>query len=621
MGAGDMDNRRVLVIGAQGRGTDALAESLGGLGYAVDEVAGEQPAAEKLAQCSYDVLLVDAQIARTDGYRLLARLRAADSAQTVPLVVFCDRGKTSGIEQSIEMSADEYLTIPSSQALIRARLASAAQRRSLQAHLASSAEELDGLRRLSGDFTKVILPIGIALSAEKDLDLLLERITVEAKSVCNADAGTLYLRTEDESLKFEIMHTDSLGIRMGGSSGVPIPFPPLRMYDPATGAPNHHNVATHVALEGVSINIPDVYNAAGFDFSGAKAFDARNHYRTTSSLTVPLKNPDDRVIGVLQLINAKDAATGAIGPFSAYSQQIVELLSSQASMALSNRIMQHREQQLLKFERDVQIGRKIQSDFLPEKLPQPPGCEVVSCFHPAREVSGDFYDAFMLPGSHHMGLVVADVCDKGVPAALFMAVIRSLIRAFSEQHVSFSSAPPGEQRAPREGSVEHKLATLFADLNALNTVVMANNYIARTHSALNMFATLFLGVLDPETGSLTYVNAGHEAPVVLAGSGVIKGRLGQTGPAVGMMPDSEFELQQYQLERGDTLVVYTDGVPESRDPRGGFFTEKRLFETLQQPVESAAALVARIETALRAHIAEADQFDDITILAARWLLR
>jgi sigma-B regulation protein RsbU (phosphoserine phosphatase) len=175
----------------------------------------------------------------------------------------------------------------------------------------------------------------------------------------------------------------------------------------------------------------------------------------------------------------------------------------------------------------------------------------------------------------------------------------------------------GRKKNESENAVEHRLATLFADLNALNTVVMANDYIARTHSQLNMFATLFFATLDPRTGSLTYINAGHEAPMIIGRNG-IKSRLGQTGPAVGMMPGSDFDLSQYQLEPGDILFTFTDGVPETRNAAGDFFTEKRLRELLAEPVDSAGTLIKRIESNLIAHIAQADQFDDITMLAVRW---
>ena len=608
---------RLIVLGSSRERTDSLASLLKDLGYAVESAQEEAGAFELLRAGSCDLILVELALAKSDRYGLLKRLSSTPTAERAPIIVFGAADEVAGGDRCLQNGAEDYLTELLNPAVVAARIQGHLSHRRLVRTLESSSEELAGLRKLSDDFTKVIIPIGIALSAEKDPDLLIEKILVEAKAVCNADAGTLYLRTEDDCLRFEIMHTDSLKINMGGPSGPEILIPPLPMHDPASGAPNHHNVATHVALEGISINIPDIYNAEGFDFTGTKAFDQRNHYRSISSLTVPLKNNDLKVIGVLQLLNAQDPATGKVKPFDTYLQQIVELLSSQAAIALSNQILMHREKKLLKFENDLQIGRKIQTDFLPDKLPQPPGCEVVSCFHPAREVSGDFYDAFLLPGSSHMGFVIADVCDKGVPAALFMAVIRSLIRAFSEQHASFGLPILADHRTSAPNSVEHRLATLFQDLNALNTVVMANNYIARTHANLNMFATLFLGVLDPDTGLLTYVNGGHEAPVIIGASG-IENRLGPTGPAVGMMPDSKFELQQYQLKDGDILFAYTDGVPESRNRTGGFFTEKKLFALLGQPVASAAQLVQRVESGLHDHIAQADQFDDITMIAIRW---
>ena len=152
----------------------------------------------------------------------------------------------------------------------------------------------------------VILPMGIALSTETDFDRLAQRILVESKGICNADAGTLYMRAPDNTLRFAIVITESLGIHLGGTSGKPVNFPPLPMYDRATGKPNLNNVATYVALNGKSINIPDVYEAEGFDFSATKIFDKQNNYRSQSSLTVPLKDNKGEVIGVLQLLNSLD---------------------------------------------------------------------------------------------------------------------------------------------------------------------------------------------------------------------------------------------------------------------------------------------------------------------------
>ena len=192
-----------------------------------------------------------------------------------------------------------------------------------------------------------LIEIGIALSAERDHNRLMERILLEAKDLCNADGGTLYLVEDDKGLKFEIMRTDSLKIALGGTTGKEITFPPMRLYDPKTGEPNHKNVATHVALSGNTINIPDAYKAEYFDFSGTKKFDEGTGYRSRSFLTVPLINHAGDVIGVLQLLNAQDGKSGAVIPFSAEIQPLVEALTSQAAMSLDNQHLIESQKHLL----------------------------------------------------------------------------------------------------------------------------------------------------------------------------------------------------------------------------------------------------------------------------------
>jgi sigma-B regulation protein RsbU (phosphoserine phosphatase) len=438
------------------------------------------------------------------------------------------------------------------------------------------------LEKLSNDLN-AILPLGIALSAEKDPDRLREKILLEARSICHADAGLLYLRTEDNLLRLAIRRSVPLRPAEIEKTTFFPPSPPLPLYD-ETGAPNYRNVA-----------IPDVYETEEFDFSGTKAFDRQHNYRTISLLAIPLKDDDGNVIGVFELINAKDPATGQIGPFDSYHQMVAESLTSQTTIALKNQRLQERQAELLKFEREMQIGRQIQADFLPEQLPQVPGWEIVACFHPAREVAGDFYDAFTLSDGQ-IGLVIADVVDKGVGAALFMALFRSLIRFFGGQHGLGGSS-------------------------ALDGIRLTNDYISLNHSRSNMFATLFFGVLDPASGVLTYINGGHNPPALINAAGAIKARLKPTGPAVGMLPDQVFSSQQVILEPGDMLMTFTDGALDARDPAGKLFTEKRLLEILQQPASSATALLDRLEASLKVHIASADQFDDITMLVVRRELR
>ena len=189
------------------------------------------------------------------------------------------------------------------------------------------------------DITKLLHElnsIGIALSAEKNHRRLLEMILLKAMEMTNADGGTLYSRTDDDRLKFEIMHTGSLDIHMGGLEGEEIPFYPVRLYK-TDGSPNKHNVAACAVLENKTINIPDAYTSKEFDFSGTRNFDEKTGYRSQSFLTVPMINHENNIIGVLQLINARDPDSGTVKPFSDIDQHLVESLASQAAITITNK--------------------------------------------------------------------------------------------------------------------------------------------------------------------------------------------------------------------------------------------------------------------------------------------
>lgn len=179
--------------------------------------------------------------------------------------------------------------------------------------------------------------IGTALSNERDITRLLEKILVAAQQITGADGGTLYSLNESAThLKFEILRNNSLNISMGGTSGNPVPFAPLPLFR-ADGSQNQSMVAACCALEKQTINIPDAYAAKDFDFSGTRAFDEKTGYHSKSFLTVPLKNHENVLIGILQLLNATDQRTGEVISFSPESQRLAESLASQASIAISNR--------------------------------------------------------------------------------------------------------------------------------------------------------------------------------------------------------------------------------------------------------------------------------------------
>ena len=177
--------------------------------------------------------------------------------------------------------------------------------------------------------------IGIALSAEKDVNKIFEMIVDEAKVITGADGGTLYIVDEREQfLNFVILHNDSLKIKLGGTSGKKIDLPPVPLKK--NGKPNHTHVSAYAALTGKVVNIPDVYQAEGFDFTGPREYDKRTGYRSKSMLVIPMRNHENDTIGVLQLLNARDRNSNEVVPFKAEQMDFVKSLAYQAAVALEN---------------------------------------------------------------------------------------------------------------------------------------------------------------------------------------------------------------------------------------------------------------------------------------------
>ena len=240
---------------------------------------------------------------------------------------------------------------------------------------------------------------------------------------------------------------------------------------------------------------------------------------------------------------------------------------------------------------ELELGQKIQMSFLPQKIPQPPGWEMDAFFMPAREVSGDFYDVFMLDPST-LAFVIGDVSGKDIGAALFMSRIQILLRAITER-----------------AFVEKKPLT--------DTLKTVNEYIARQYEqeyAAVMFATMFYGCLDLKRGNLRYINAGHPSPAVL-NKAMLKMKLPQTGPAIGLDASSTFHEEEIALMRNELLLAFTDGVVEAKNASGEFFSTPRLTALLSENNPTAMAMVGRIKAALKEHMKNAIPYDDITMLA------
>lgn len=258
-------------------------------------------------------------------------------------------------------------------------------------------------------------------------------------------------------------------------------------------------------------------------------------------------------------------------------------------------------------ERELTIGRDIQSGFLPDELLTPDGWNIDVTFRPARLVAGDFYDVFEVAHRRRLALVIADVCDKGVGAALFMAMIRSLLRQAAEYS--------GLEHLVATGRDPLGSAAMVGATPMMNAVLSTNGYLTRNHLRQGYFATLFFCVLDPATGRLVYINGGHNAPQIINRRTGALSALEVTGPAVGVLPDGVFSLGYAQMEPGDILFMYTDGVSEARGPEGGFLGEQRMLTLLAEPAPDGRALLDRMDQAVRVHTGQAEQHDDVTMMA------
>jgi len=347
-------------------------------------------------------------------------------------------------------------------------------------------------------------------------------------------------------------------------------------------------------------------------------------YAVRSVLAVPILRHKS-IFGILTLMHPQP------GHFNQESVEMMQITADQMALAIENaqlymkldesyRSLEKAKQSIETYskalDRELEKGRKIQRDFLPHQIPHVAHSEIATYFHPALQLSGDFYDVFKLPGDR-VGLVIADVSDKGVGAALFMVLLRSLIRIFSGHSQLYSSLENHKEETPT--ALKDFTNTKIADpMNALNAVSLTNEYIAYEHSEEGMFATLFFGIIDPLTGSLSYINGGHE-PLIIVGTDGIKKRLKPTGPAVGMLPGTDYKREEVRFEPGEILFGYTDGVTEARSPMDELYTRKRLEEAIVEcTLATAPEFLENIKSNLFKFIENAPQSDDITMLAVRW---
>lgn len=281
------------------------------------------------------------------------------------------------------------------------------------------------------------------------------------------------------------------------------------------------------------------------------------------------------------------------------------ILRARLTNSLDKRRLREAEQNYARaMERELDIGREMQAGFLPEALPRVAGWDFCAFFQAARQVAGDFYDVFALPRENRIGILIGDVSDKGVGAALYMALFRTLLRA-TLQWDEFARADASRVQGDA--------------LRLRESIRLTNNYVAEMHGHTSVFATLFAALLDPVSGALWYANQGHMPPLVLNAHG-IRAELGATGIPLGIEARETFAVREMNLAPGETLLLYSDGVTDAQNAAQEFLDEAELMNQIRAAGALApTALLEKITTLVNAHVNGAPRFDDMTLVAVKRL--
>lgn len=310
-----------------------------------------------------------------------------------------------------------------------------------------------------------------------------------------------------------------------------------------------------------------------------RTVDAGVGYHTQSLMAAPLV-VNDRLIGVI-------SATNKEGGFSEADLELIDAIGAAAGIALENARLYSLAVEQGRLERELQMAREVQMHLIPTETPQVPGWQFAALYKPAREVSGDLYDFIPLDDNRIVALI-ADVSDKGMPAALFMSLSRSVLRA-----------------------------SAAADLSPAQSITRANRLISADAND-GMFVTAFYALLDLEEGKIQYVNAGHNPPLLLRSSTSEIVELRRTGIALGVDDSSVYQEGIEEFHEGDSIVMYTDGVTDAENGTGDEFGEARLRGLLATNSHlSPQSFVNALDRHLCDFMNGAAQFDDITVVVAK----
>ena len=392
------------------------------------------------------------------------------------------------------------------------------------------------------------------LNSTLDLGRLLEVILETALGLVEGDRGTVYLVDhERHELWSRVLKGDS-EIRLPTGTGI----------------------AGYVAATGDTLNIPDAY----FDTRFNPEIDRKSGYRTRSILCMAMKNKEGLIVGVFQLLNKKD------GPFTSDDESILEALSVHAALAIENARLHEQERQKLAMEKEILAAREVQIMMLPKRLPAIPGYDLAAMTIPAKEVGGDLFD-FMQREGGRVAVWLGDVSGKGLPASLLMASVQATLRDQSRSGTS---------------TVE---------------CITRSNSLLHESTSPEKFVTLFYAVLNTAQGTISYCNAGHERPYLVAADGSTR-RLDAGGVVLGIVDAFPFQEETVPFGPGEFFAVFSDGISEAINGGNEQFGEERIEAVLRENRSRPAAEIRdRLIAAVREHAAGAPQADDITVVVVK----
>ncbi|MBF0537745.1 MAG: SpoIIE family protein phosphatase [Nitrospirae bacterium] len=513
----------------------------------------------------YDLVVFDWWPDGLDG-GLLGEMIAA--SRGVPFVMIIDEADDTRVDKALRAGVGAILKTPltyESVVTMIPPLSGKLDRRrhsktELNEHVASNGSCMEKLYAL--------LELSRAIGVEIEIENLLDVIVEKATDVMDAERTTLFLYDDSD---------DALTSRIAeGLTGIH----DIRL-------PMGCGIAGDVARRRKTINIADAYSDARFNIE----VDRCTGYRTRSVLCSPIIGSNETLMGVIQVINKKnngDSSVISSGAFNDQDERLLEILCGHAAVALERIKLTEACLQKKRIEESLRVAHDIQMNMVPTVCPtlKKRGIDLYAYMNAAREVGGDFYD-FFLVDQDRLCLTIGDVSGKGVPAALFMVKAMTLLKSTVQTGVTPSEA-----------------------LTIVNRELCLDN---RSY----LFVTVFLGIFDIRTGHFQYSSGGHNPPYLLRHDGIAP-ITGAEGPALGVMEGIHYESSDIEIAPGSTLFMYTDGVEDSRDVSGGFFSIERVEQLLYtNRLLPAEMLVAAILDSVNEFSKGTPQSDDITVLAIR----